>query len=296
MTAGVARVAGLRESLAQGRFINAPGVFDPYSARIVEKLGFPAIYLGGNALGLHLGIGQPFVTLTDTTDAVQKIRRVVQLPIIVDAGAGFGDAAHAALAMRALESSGAASVHLDDQIYPKRAHYHHGMGHLAETEIVCSKLCAMASARSGEGPLLIARTDALRVTKSVDETISRCRDYLAAGADALMVLDLGPDGTAPFRQAFPRTPLVWIGGIVAPAPTEAEIIKSGIAIAVYPFNTIGAVTEAILATWKDFAETGRPASLQRPAAKLVTEALDLIGLEQSLEIERRTTEAGSSRV
>jgi len=295
MSAGVTRPAGLRESLAEGRLISAPGVFDPYTARIMEKLGFRAVYLGGNALGLHLGIGQPFVTLTDTTDAVQKIRRVVQVPIIVDAGAGFGDAAHAALAMRALENSGAASVHIDDQIYPKRAHYHRGEGHLTETEIVCGKLHAMVSARSREGPLLIARTDALRVTKSMGETITRCRHYLAAGADALMVLDLGPDGAAPFRQAFPRIPLVWIGGIAAPVPTEAEIMKSGIAIAVYPFNTIGAVTEAALATWKDFAETGRPASSQRSAAKLVVEALDIIGLERSLEIERNTTEAGFGR-
>jgi methylisocitrate lyase len=136
--------AALPKRLLDGPIVAAPGVFDPYSARIVEGLGFGAVYLGGNALGLHLGVGQPFVTLTETTDAVQKVRRVVDIPVIVDAGAGFGDAAHAELAMRAFVNAGAAAIHIDDQVYPKRAHYHRGQGRLADTGVVREKLHAMA--------------------------------------------------------------------------------------------------------------------------------------------------------
>lgn len=290
MSLDAARPARLRQSLSQGRFITAPGVFDPYSARIIQSRGFPAVYLGGNALGLHLGVGQPFVTLTETAEAVSKIGRIAGLPIIVDAGAGFGDAAHAALAMRTLANAGAAAIHVDDQVYPKRAHYHRGKGRLAEIEVVCGKLRAMAAARDGEDVLLIARTDALRVARSADTTIDRCRAYLQAGADALMVLDLDPAGIGPFRAAFPDTPLFWIGGIAKPVPTQAELAAAGFAAAVYPFNTIGAVTEAVLAVWSSFDETGRPADLKRPYAAVVAEALDIIELERSLEIERNTTE------
>jgi methylisocitrate lyase len=282
--------AALRERLLDGPIVVAPGVYDPFSARIVEGLGFGAVYLGGNALGLHLGVGQPFITLTETTDAVQKIRRVVSVPVIADAGAGFGDAAHAELAMRALVNAGAAAIHIDDQIYPKRAHYHRGQGRLADTDTVCEKLRAMSAARRRDETLLIARTDAWRITHAADATLARCRSYLEAGADALMVLDLTPDAAGLFRSTFPRTPLIWIGGIVEPIPTQSELAEAGFAMALYPFNTIGAITAAMLATWRDFGATGRPASAGRPYAALAREALDIIGLERSLEIERNTTE------
>jgi 2-methylisocitrate lyase-like PEP mutase family enzyme len=279
-----------RKRLLDGPIIAAPGVYDPYSARIAESLGFGAVYLGGNALGLHLGVGQPFVTLTETTDAVQKIHRVVNVPVIVDAGAGFGDAAHAELAMRAFVNVGAAAIHIDDQIYPKRAHYHRGQGHLADTRVVSEKLRAMAAARRPEETLLIARTDAWRVTHAADATLARCHAYVEAGADALMVLDLTPDAAKPFRSAFPYTPLIWIGGIAEPIPTLTELAEAGFAVALYPFNTVGAITVAMLATWRDFVTTGRPASVAKPYAALAREALDIIGMERSLEIERSTTE------
>ena len=288
--------AALRKRLLDGPIVAAPGVYDPYSALIVEGLGFSAIYLGGNALGLHLGVGQPFITLTETTDAVQRIRRVVNVPMIVDAGAGFGDAAHAELAMRTLVSAGAAAIHIDDQVYPKRAHYHRGQGRLADTGDVSEKLHAMAAARRPDETLLIARTDAWRITHAADATLERCRAYLEAGADALMVLDLTPDAAKPFRTAFPHTPLIWIGGIAEPIPTQSELAEAGFAMALYPFNMIGAITTAMLATWRDFGTTGRPASAGTPYAALAREALDIIGLERSLEIERNTTERAPTSV
>jgi len=282
----------LKTSLMNERCLAAPGVYDAFTALAIEKLGFQAAYLGGNALGLHLGVGQPFVTVTETAAVVQQIHRVASLPLIVDAGAGFGDAAHAALAMRALANAGAAALHIDDQIYPKRAHYHRGKGRLAESGVVCGKLSAMAAARGDHDTMLIARTDVLRVTGSIDDTIARCREYLAAGADALMVLDLGPDCAASFRAAFPATPLAWIGGIVEPVPTQKELDAAGFAIATYPFNTVGAMSEAVLNTWRGFAEAGRPAKFERPHSAVLADALAQVDLEASLAIERKTTEAG----
>ena len=127
----------------KGDCLVAPGVYDPFSARIVEKLGFEALYLGGNALGLCLGVGQPFVTLTETVTAIQEIRRVSGLPVIVDADAGFGDAAHACLSMRSLKAAGAAAIHIDDQIFPKRAHYHRGQWPFLRTPTSFVGSCAL---------------------------------------------------------------------------------------------------------------------------------------------------------
>src|SRR3546814_9243608 len=82
------------------------------------------------------------------------------------------------------------------------------------------RLRTAASARRTAAFAIVARTDALRVTGSIDETLTRCATYVEAGADALMVLDLGPADAPQFRAAFPETPLVWIGGVAPPRSEE----------------------------------------------------------------------------
>ena len=122
--------ARLRRLMAAGGTLAAPGASDPFTARIIERAGFQAVYLGGNALGLSLAKGQPFVTLTETVDAAARIARVIEAPLIVDAGAGFGEPAHVHRAVIELESAGVAALHIDDQPYPKQARYHRGAGGL----------------------------------------------------------------------------------------------------------------------------------------------------------------------
>lgn len=286
----------LRERLFRGEFVAAPGAYDPYSARLIESLGFPAIYLGGNALGLQLAVGQPFITMSETADALNRVTRVVRAPVVVDAGAGFGDAAHAAVAMRALAHAGAAAVHIDDQLYPKRAHYHRGVGRLAPAAIVAGKLRAMREAAAqacggAAAPLLIARTDAWRVNRDIDETVDRCGCYIEAGAQALMVLDLGPGDAALVRDAFAAVPLVWIGGIAEPVPSAAELHAAGFSLALYPFNSIAAVTEALSETWRAMLAEGRPLRPPRPAPATLARAFEVIGMDAHWKIERETTES-----
>jgi 2-methylisocitrate lyase-like PEP mutase family enzyme len=283
--------ARLKACLQNRQLVVAPGVHDPLTARIVENLGFPAAYLGGNALGLQLGVGQPFVTLTETSNAVALLSRAVDIPVIVDAGAGFGDAAHTARAWRELERAGAAAIHIDDQVYPKRAHYHRGRGRLADPRIVAGKLGAAAAARRDDDVTLIARTDAWRVTKSLDETIARGQTFAEVGVDALLVLDLGPDDASRVRQALPDLPLVWIGGIAEPVPDRAALEAAGFTILLYPFNTIAAVIEAVTAAWKTYDDNGRPARPAVPTPATLQTALRLVDMEKYWNIEQQTVEA-----
>ena len=90
----------LRALLAAPGITAAPGVHDPFTARIVAQAGHRAAYLGGNAMALGLGKGQPFLTLTDTVEITARVARAVDIPLLVDAGAGFGAAAHLHLAVR----------------------------------------------------------------------------------------------------------------------------------------------------------------------------------------------------
>jgi 2-methylisocitrate lyase-like PEP mutase family enzyme len=273
----------LRALLKTGRTVAAPGAMDPFTARLIERAGFDAVYLGGNALGLSLAKGQPLITLTETVDHAAKIVRTTDLPLIVDAGAGFGAAAHVHRTVREIESTGAAALHIDDQPYPKQPSYHRGDGGLASIDEAVAKLTVAVKARRDPNIMIIARTDALRVTGSMMDVIARGRAYAATGIDALMVLDLGPDRLGEVRAALPGLAQVWIGGVVPPVPNFREL--GGFALAVYPINTIAAVALTVSSLWTTLRETG---DVPQDAATLIRmrrELAEIAGMQTYWDIE-----------
>jgi methylisocitrate lyase len=278
----------LRAMMRSGRFIAAPGAMEPFTARIIENLGFPAIYLGGNAMGLHLSVGQPMVTLTETVACARAVLGAIDVPLIVDAGAGFGEPAHTHRAVRELERAGIAAIHIDDQPYPKRAHYHAGQGGLAPLKDAVQKLAVALSARRGHDFQIFARTDALRVTKSIEKTVERCRAYAAAGIDALMVLDLAPDQVPAIRAAVPNVPLAWFVSPSIPAPSLRELKAAGFQLALFPFNTVAAVAETVTALWTGLRDHGRIGQSPEMLAEWRHSVQDLIGMATYWEIEKQS--------
>ena len=280
-----ARPRQLTDLLARGGAAAAPGVHDALTARIAARAGHEALYLGGNAMALALGKGQPFLTSTETAAVTGRVAQAVDVPLLVDAGAGFGELPHLDVAVREIEAAGASGLHIDDQPYPKRAAYHRGKGALAPTETMTARLRTAAAARRDPDLAIVARTDALRVTRSIDETLARCRAYVAAGADALMVLDLSPADAASVRAAFPQTPLVWIGGVAPPIPSLAELRQAGFALACYPFNGVAAVSVAVADLWGGLAATGRIAQSPELLARARQETLALADLARAWALE-----------
>ena len=267
--------------------VAAPGVHDPLTAKIAARASHRALYLGGNAMALALGKGQPFLTLTETAEIVARVVRATDLPTLVDAGAGFGDPAHLDLAVRELEAAGAGGLHIDDQPYPKPPGYHRGQGKLAAPDIMARRISTAIAARRDPDFPIVARTDALRVTGSLDETIERSRAFVAAGADALMVLDLGPDDSAAVHAALPATPLVWIGGVASPVPTLAELDAAGFSLACYPFNGIAAITVALADLWSALAARGEVPQSEDTLARARSEMIELADLPRAFEVEDR---------
>jgi 2-methylisocitrate lyase-like PEP mutase family enzyme len=274
----------LRDRLDTGDLVVAPGATSPLTARIIERLGFPAIYLGGNAIGLDLAIGQPLVTLTETLDAVSKVRSRVDVPIIVDVGAGFGAPSNMRRTVRECERLGADALQIDDQPYPKSVNYHRGRSSIAPLRVACDRLRTATAARTRPGTLIIARTDALRVTGSADAVLERCAAYAAAGADVLMILDLTPAGLTDLTAKLPSLPIAWIGGVSDAGPSLAELSAAGFRLAVYPFTTVGTVVTSVTATWTALRDHGQ---LPSPAGGgwALGEALRLAAMEQNWEIE-----------
>ncbi|MGE0232800.1 MAG: oxaloacetate decarboxylase [Flavobacteriaceae bacterium] len=280
-------MSGLAELLRAGTSTAAPGVHDALTAKIAARAGHRALYLGGNAMALGLGKGQPFLTLTETADITARVAAAINVPVLVDAGAGFGEAAHLDTAVRALEKAGAAGLHIDDQPYPKRAAYHRGAGSLVEPGVMIARVLTAKAARQNPDFPIIARTDALRATTSLDETVARCRAYAEAGADALMVLDLGPAQAGVVRDACPEVPLIWIGGVTTPVPMLGELDAAGFRLACYPFNGFAALSTALADLWQNLADTGRVVQHDETLARARADMIDLADLRRAWDVEDR---------
>ncbi len=162
-----------------------PGAFNALSAKMAERLGFSAVYLSGGALSAGWA-GLPDVgllTLTEFADAARGLASATTLPVLCDADTGFGEAINAYRTVRLIEASGAAGLHLEDQVLPKRC------GHLTGKSLIASdamsaKIRAAVSARVDPDFVIVARTDS-RSVEGFAAAVDRARRYLDAGADAI---------------------------------------------------------------------------------------------------------------
>jgi methylisocitrate lyase len=172
----------LRDAIAEGA-IQVPGAPNALMGRLIEELGFPAMYLSGAAFSAGV-VGMPDIglfTLTELTQQVQYLTAQVDTPVIVDADTGFGDTANVERTIVELERAGAAAIQLEDQELPKRCGHLSGKS-LVTTDAMCAKIRAAVAARGDESLVIIARTDA-RGTHDFDTAVNRAKKYVAAGAD-----------------------------------------------------------------------------------------------------------------
>ena len=174
----------LRELIANG-CVAMPGVFNAAMGRLVERVGFDAVYISGAGL-CNATAGVPdigLLTLTEVAQLAGYIARAVKIPCVVDADTGFGGAENAARTIEEFERAGLAGCHIEDQEFPKRC------GHLAGKSLVAvedmnGKIAAAAAAKSDKDFLFIARTDA-RAVENFAKTVERAQSYVTAGADAI---------------------------------------------------------------------------------------------------------------
>ena len=177
------QAAALRRLVQGGRTVLAPGVFSPFVAQMAVSLGFKAVYFSGagfsNLLGLpDLGV----VTLSEVSGAVGGITAVVDVPVIVDADTGFGEAVNVARTVQQLKATGAAALQIEDQVQPKKCGHLEGK-ELVGTEEMLKKMVTAREASSGD-ILVVARTDA-RAVEGLDRAVERARSYSRAGADII---------------------------------------------------------------------------------------------------------------
>jgi 2-methylisocitrate lyase-like PEP mutase family enzyme len=180
----VSAAARLRTRLGVGGILVVPGVYDGLSARIAAATGFEAIYCSGGAVARSSGV--PDIALLTMTEVLARLREVIDstdLPVIADADTGYGNAVNVTRTVREFERLGAAAIHLEDQVAPKKCGHYSGQQLVSAEEMVQKLRAALDTRRE---MLIIARTDA-RGQAGLGEAIRRGRMYADAGADIVFI-------------------------------------------------------------------------------------------------------------
>ena len=180
------RTARLHSLVAAPEIVVAPGAFDCITARLVDKAGFPAVYITGSGVSMS-ALGAPDVGLMsygEIFDRVQRIADVVSIPVIADADTGYGGPLNIIRTVRDFERAGVSAVQIEDQAWPKKCGHEPGRQIVQVAEMV-GRIKAAVDART-DGIAIVARTDA-RSTEGLDAAIERAHRYGEAGADILFL-------------------------------------------------------------------------------------------------------------
>jgi 2-methylisocitrate lyase-like PEP mutase family enzyme len=229
------RSAALRLAIFERRALLVPGAANALSARIIEDLGFEAVYLTGAGLA-NTAFGIPdlgLVTLTEVVDAVTAITDVCALPLIVDADTGFGNPLNVIRTVRLLENAGANALQIEDQVFPKRCGHFDRKAVIAAAEMV-TKIKAAVDSRRSPDLLIIARTDA-RAVEGLERAIDRAQAYVEAGADVTFVE--APATVDEMRAITTAIPVPQVANMVVggrtPLLPAATLRELGFAIVLY---------------------------------------------------------------
>jgi 2-methylisocitrate lyase-like PEP mutase family enzyme len=241
----------LRKRLAAPDILIAPGVYDGLTAALATDAGFEALYLSGAAVA-YTRLGRPDIglsTASEMTDTMALIADRTDLPVIMDADTGFGNALNARRTMQSYERAGASALQVEDQTYPKKC------GHLSDKSLIkkdemCGKIAAMADARRHD-TLIIARTDAIAV-EGFDAAIDRAGSYIDAGADVLFI-EAPRDSSelSKIADTFKgRVPLLvnMVEGGATPISSAATLQDMGFDIVIFP----GGIVRALAKTAQDY--------------------------------------------
>lgn len=250
----------VRELLAKGHTINMPGVYDALTARLADQAGFEVGFVSGYAVSAAR-LAAPdlgYLGQAEMAETAREICNATNMPVIVDADTGYGNALSAIRTARLLHAAGASGLFLEDQVWPKKC------GHFAGKRVVpaeewLAKLQAVVDlAREGVDLFVVARTDA-RGAISLDDAIARARAAVQIGVDAIFVE--APQSIAELEAIASATPgAIRVANMVeggrTPLLTPAELHELGFALVVTPLTALMSATRAIQEAFAILAREG----------------------------------------
>ncbi len=250
-----------RALLKKGQCLGIPGAHNALAGLMAKRAGFQALYLSGAAMSASMGLPDlGIITVEDVCFFVRTVSRATGLPVLVDGDTGYGEALNVMAMVRAFEAAGAAAVHLEDQLLPKKC------GHLNDKKLAGRDEMAAkvnAARRARRDLYIIARTDAV-ASEGMQAAIARARAYVAAGADAIFPEALVSEAMfREFRAALPDVPLLANMTEFGRTPffTRDQFADFGYAMVIWPASSMRVAAKAVGELYATLAAEGGAESL-----------------------------------
>ncbi len=285
--------ARLKDLLRSGEFILAPGVFEMFSARIADRMGFKALYMTGYGISAsYLGLADAgLVTYTDMVSRARTIAEGTATPLIADADTGFGGLINIRQTVRGYEAAGVQAIQIEDQEMPKKC------GHTPNRRVVpladmLRRIEVAVASRRHDDTLIIARTDA-RTGLGLDEAIKRGQAFAKAGADIVFVES--PESADEFRRVGDSIDAWLLANMVpsgrSPELPQEDLKAMGFDIAIYPSAGMGVVCAALQRNYQWLKEHGSTKGSPVPAFDMA-QLHELVGFPDVWEFEQKYVETG----
>jgi methylisocitrate lyase len=270
---------------------------------LFQHLGFPALYVPGSQTGTVLGVTEPLTTLSQMAEVGETVAKGVRgdLPVILDAGAGFGDPVHVVNAVETFEDAGITAIHIEDQFFPKRVSYHRGLEHVVPLDVYQQRLEYALKARRSRDFLIIGRNDGFRAAPdpwvpnggSREEAVKRAHAALEVGVDVIMIIVREREDFEYFRRQVKDVPMVALMG--NPALGVPDFQSLGYQIVIFPGATIQSALRGIHHVYRAVQETGYvPEDTLLQWQDMLNTVNTLLDFERKWEIESATTEKGAA--
>lgn len=285
----------LRRLFTEKAFVYLPAVYYPLGGRMVQDIGFDAAYIGGYVTGGSRAVSEPLLTMSEQVETAEGVARSIDIPTVCDAGAGFGEPLHVTRTVRAFIQSGVGGIHIEDQLYPKRAHYHKYVAHAIPVEEFRGKIRWACRERDklDKDFWIIARSDTCRF-EGLDEAVRRVNCGADEGADMGMLFPTN-DEEAIRAPKEAKIPLVYVqsrgnrdGRPVYPLKQLEDMgYAACIDAQIFLMVSFHYARKAL----RELKETGDYTGMtQQDALDVRQEIEDLIGLEEFYAIEEDTVE------
>jgi 2-methylisocitrate lyase-like PEP mutase family enzyme len=289
------KTTALRRLLKKKDLVYLPVAYDPLGGRLLQSLGFDAAYTGGFVTGASRCTSEPLLTMDEQLRVAGDVAAAIDIPLVVDGGAGFGEPLHTMRTVRECIRAGIAGAHIEDQLYPKRAHYHKYVAHAVPRKEFAAKIAFACRQRDRSDPdfVVIARTDTCR-SEGLKEAVARINMAADAGADLGLIFprSLEEMKKAP-REA--RIPLVYVisrgNRDGRPLPSAAQLADMGYKAAIDALTYLLASFHFAKRAYQEIRRTGGYTGLSKEECVAARHEIEtLVGLDEFYAIEEETVE------
>ena len=288
------KTAALRKLLKK-KFIYMPVAYEALGGRLLQSLGYDCVYTGGFVTGASRCTSEPMLTMDEQLRVAGDVAAAIDVPLVVDGGAGFGEPLHAMRTVREFIRAGIAGTHIEDQLYPKRAHYHKYVAHTIPRKDFADKIRFACRQREKSDPdfVIIARTDSCRF-EGLKEAATRINLAADAGADMGLLFPRNDEEMkkAPGQAKIPLVYVISRGNRDGrPLPTGPQLADMGYKAAIDALTYLLASFHFARLAYQEIKRSGTYTGLTQEQCIAARRDIEtLVGLDEFYEVEEQTVE------